>query len=294
MSNRPDSDIDPSLSIIIPFRDNPEELFGLLRTILNQKGISDAEIICIDNGSEIPMEQPPDLSSVDRIVMIREENYPGSPYSARNRGIENAKGGVVIFIDANSLPEPDWLISGIRCMQEKSADMVAGRVGFDIGPKSNGAELADALSSIRMEEAVKERGAAYTANLFVKKELFDRFGLFKEGIRSGGDVAWTNEATRNGSKLVYCPDSVVIKKARGASAFYKKKIRTGRGYYYNWLNQEPRVSWAYNLLRSFKPRLPKEPDLATGKKLRAGFHLWAAGIVTQCAFIYEMMRGKER
>lgn len=292
MSSRESADIYPSLSVIIPFRDNTVELFAVMRAILNQSGATDTEIICIDNGSKDPVELPSDLSRAEQIVLIREDDYPGSPYSARNRGIEISNGEIVIFIDANSLPEAEWLNSGIRCLNKSGADMVAGKVAFNTGPGSSGAELADAISSIRMEEAVNERGCAYTANLFVKRELFDRFGLFKEGIRSGGDVAWTSEATRNGAKLVYCPESVVIKRARGIRAFYKKKIRTGRGYYHNWVKQKPRVSWLYNLLRSFKPRLPANPELTTGRRLRAGFHLWAAGILTQLAFIYEMVRGR--
>ena len=60
-----------------------------------------------------------------------------------------------------------------------------------------------------MEESIKTRGVAKTANLLIKSIIFQKIGLFPEKIRSGGDVIWTRKAVDAGFKLVYCKNSVV-------------------------------------------------------------------------------------
>ncbi|NBB77579.1 MAG: glycosyltransferase [Bacteroidetes bacterium] len=293
----------PLISIIIPFKDNQEDVIAIEAELRSQTyPQKKMELIFVDNASGRSFRFPEEM--MNRHTFLTENDYPQSPYSARNRGVEKANGDVIVFLDANSRPHPKWLQSGIQCLQSTGEKMAAGAVEFYFGEKLTAGKIADALTSIRMMEAVEERQVAYTANLFVNKEVFERAGLFEEGIRSGGDVRFCMKAVRLGFGITYCKEAVVYKKARTTLQLFKKRIRTGKGYYHSWKREKKRSSWVYNLLRSLKPtglkstrnvaleRYRKEFDRLRPRTL---FVLYVVGILEQVSFIIEFFknRGKD-
>jgi len=292
-----DSAGETSISIIIPFLNNHEEVVSIVHRIREQNKDHQPEIICVDNGSDD--DTPFNEDFLEQQVVIRETNYLHSPYSARNRGIEKATGSVIVFVDANSYPAEGWLKNGMNCLKETGADIVAGHVAFDVDGEPNAAKIADAITSIHQKKSVEERKAAFTANLFVKRAVFDSAGLFEEGIRSGGDVRWTTRATTAGYTIVYCPDSTVLKKARSFVALFKKRVRTGRGYLYTWLKEETGSVWFYNFLRALKPPPSGKPNKLYRKRYEkplpvsapaVWFVLYVMGIVEQLSFMAEYLR----
>lgn len=288
----------PFVSVIIPFYNNQGEVIRIEESLRNQSyPVDRAEFIFIDNSSDNLFNFPE--SFLYKNILLEENKYPNSPYSARNRGIEKSKGEVIAFIDANSMPEKTWLKEGISCLLKSDADLVGGNVQFDFQDQLTAGKIVDALTSINMEKTIRERGAAYTANLFVKRNVFGEIGLFEEGVRSGGDVRWTLKAKEGGFTISYCNRAVVKKYARSTGKLYQKRIRTGKGYYYTWKDEPERRIWFYNFFRSLKP-----PSLSKIKKMNTGryvagfdnylfgvwFHLYVSGIVEQVAFMFEYLK----
>jgi glycosyltransferase AglE len=288
----------PDVSIIIPFRDNFEDV-NLIKQELDKQTYPKEKVAVylIDNGSE--KEHPFSDFFLDVVTLLYETDHMNSPYSARNRGIEASNGEVIAFIDANSRPDSNWLMEGIQCMMKSGSDLAGGNVKFDFGGKPDASKQVDALTSINNKKSIEDRGAAYTANLFVKKKVFEETGLFEEGVRSGGDVRFTLRAKDAGFSISYCPDAVVWKKARPMKELYRKKIRTGRGYFYSWRKEKEKTLWFYNFFRSLKPpefnRINREyyeryEEDITEKKFAVWFHVYASGIVEQIAFLTEYLR----
>jgi len=287
----------PAISIIIPFLNNQDEVVSIVNRIREQNKDLQPEIICVDNGSDCGTDFSAEFMELQ--VVIRERNFLHSPYSARNRGIEKAVGDVVVFVDANSLPADGWLQNGLRCLEKTGVDIAAGRVDFEFGGKPNAANIVDAITSIHQKKSVEQRQAAFTANLFVKRTVFESVGLFEEGVRSGGDVRWTMKASAAGHVITYCPDSIVLKKARSYSALIKKRVRTGRGYLYTWLSEETRSVWFYNFLRSLKPPSLDTPEDLYRKRYSKPLpvnapsvwvSLYMMSIVEQLSFMAEYLR----
>lgn len=294
----------PFVSLIIPFYNNQEEVLRIEKFLHDQTYPSDRfEILFIDNGSENDFQFS--KSFLERNILLEEKEHPDSPYSARNRGVEKAKGEILVFIDANSFPEDNWLEKGVGFLQNSEYDLVGGKVDFDFQGKVTAGKIVDTLTSINMKRAVQSRSVAYTANLFVQRKVFDQVGLFEEGIRSGGDTRWTLKAKKAGFVVGYCKMAVVKKYARPVKQLYQKKIRTGKGYYYFWKSEpvEQRTPAFYNLLRSLKPptfskirklcpdRYRKEFDQ---KLVLVWFHLYASTILGQLAFISEYLKSGMR
>jgi len=227
-------------SIIIPVYNDKERLKSTLKAIKDQIATEqNIEAIVIDNGSTDDTVQW--LERSDQIKLLSETKNLNSPYSCRNRGIEIAKGDVIILLDATCCPQIDWLAKGLRYLESTQADIVGGNVVFDFEGKVTGAKLYDSMTNIKMEESIK-KGVAKTANLFIKKSVFDKIGLFPEGIRSGADVRWTYKATSSGLKLVFCPEAIVYKPARSFKELVKKQWRVGLHQPLIWKDQGKPIS----------------------------------------------------
>jgi len=286
----------PFISVIVPFSGNLNQVKNLIKHLEHQKyPETHFEVILIDNGLDDSSGYP--KSEKIKLSYLTEKNQIGSPYSARNRGIEQASGAVIAFIDANSHPDPGWLLEASNELSDSNCDLLAGAVKFSFGDKVTSAKIADSLISIQMERSVLERQVAYTANLFVKKSVFSKTGLFEEGVRSGGDVRFCKKANSEGYSVTYCEKAVVFKEARSYSALFNKKIRTGRGYYYTWISEKKAgEKWYSNFLRVLKPQ--GFSALRAHEKVRFYniFTVWiviyTARIAEQISFILEYQRNR--
>lgn len=99
------------LSIIIPVYNAVPFIYDLLK-VLSLQISKEVEVIVIDDGSTSPLRM--ELEPHTRI--IRQEN--GGVSKARNRGLEEAKGEYVAFIDADDLVTIDYIESIMKAIEE--------------------------------------------------------------------------------------------------------------------------------------------------------------------------------
>lgn len=230
-------------SVVIPVYNNRAGLERVLQAIDHQTYPKEEfEVIIVDNGSD---DSPEEIANrhKDRlnIHFLEERNHLHSPYSARNRGIEISKGEIIILLDSTCAPVEDWISEGIR-MIDGGADLVGGEVSFDINESSSVGEIYDSLSNVRMKYSIEKHSAAKGGNLFIRKKVFEDIGLFPEGLRSGGDVRWTNKASQAGYKLLYSAEARVIIKPRGLFPLIRKQYRVAKGQPAIWKESGKMIS----------------------------------------------------
>jgi len=68
-----------------------------------------------------------------------------------------------------------------------------------------------------------------TGNLFVKREVFDQFGLFDMESVSGNDILFTEKAIKSGYTLAYGPDVIVSYPAKSFKELKKDVFKYGVG-----------------------------------------------------------------
>lgn len=249
----------PFVSVVIPVYNDAQRLRKTLRALQAQTYPSDCyEVIVVDNGSTD--ESVHVARGFPDVQVLVEAHHAGSPYSARNRGIEAARGEILALLDATCVPVEGWMERGIECVTAENADLVGGDVAFSFEGEPTLGELFDALTNIRMKESVKQ-GRAKTANLFVRREVFDSLGLFPEGIRSGGDVRWTQHAVTEEYMLAFCEEARVHKAARPLLPLLKKQWRVGRAHPKIWRDEGRKIGLAKVLALALIP-----PSLARLKK----------------------------
>ena len=170
------------------------------------------------------------------------ENYPylvkyvieskiQSSYAARNKGIQIAKGNVIAFTDSDCDPCEYWLAEGCKSLNQNKVSMAAGRIEFTFKhSEPNIWEFFDSAGKLNQQSYVENAGFGATANLFVRKSMFEKYGMFLPELESGGDYEFGRRLTGSGEKLIYSQDALVRHPAR--STFiekYKKSKRIAKG-----------------------------------------------------------------
>ena len=200
------------ISIIIPVYNDPKGLKTCLKGISRQsKHLSETEVIVVDNASTIPLKS---IIDAFPFAFYAYEEKPGS-YAARNKGMSIAKGEYLFFLDADCIPEPDWLEKGIQCLQNHSENtLIGGEVNLPLSDKPTITELYQCTVGFQQQENIEERLFSVTANLFIKTKNALAIGSFDERILSGGDRDWCLKAVKKGFKVTYCPKAIVNTPAR--------------------------------------------------------------------------------
>src|SRR5205807_8553543 len=125
--------------------------------------------------------------------------------AARDAGVAVAQGDLLAFTDADCRPTPGWLAAGAAALER--AAVVQGAVvpqpGVAIGPY-------DRSLTVR-----SDYGLYASANLFVRRDAFERLGGFGDPFGRGADRPFGEDtwlvwrARRAGERVVFAPDALV-------------------------------------------------------------------------------------
>ncbi len=105
----------PLISVIIPVFNGERTIGETIESVLNQT-LHDLEIIIINDGSQDTTLEIVSCIQDPRIKIFSYSN--AGPNPSRNRGVSNAKGEYISFIDADDLWTPDKLEFQLKALQE--------------------------------------------------------------------------------------------------------------------------------------------------------------------------------
>lgn len=108
------------VSIIIPAYNVEKYIEQCLETVINQKTKYSYEIICINDGSTDKTINILEKYQ-NKIKIINTKN--SGPGTARNIGLENAKGQYIMFVDADDYVRDDFIEKMINAIIENDADI---------------------------------------------------------------------------------------------------------------------------------------------------------------------------
>jgi glycosyltransferase involved in cell wall biosynthesis len=213
--------------VIVPARNAAEELRLLCAGLRRQTIAPDAfEVLIVDDGST---DETPEVIAAEPLAQLISLRSGVGPYPARNVAAARAAGDVLVFTDADVLPAPQWLERGLRAFESPDVDLIAGEVRIPLPERPSAVSMVDAARHLDQERYVK-LGYGVTANLWVRKAVFDELGGFNERVLSGGDVEFGSRATAAGKRLVYVPEARVDHPPREVPAeLIRKGFRLGIG-----------------------------------------------------------------
>jgi len=189
-------------SVIVPARDAAATLPRTLAALAGQRLEGSYEVLVVDDGSSDGTADV--VKAAGEGFCLLQQDARG-PAQARNRGVAEASGRALAFTDADCFPASDWLAAGLAALEH--ADLVQGKVlpdpEVDMGPFD------------RSLWVTSEVGLYETANLFVRRETFDRSGGFEEWLRPelgkamAEDVWFGWKARRLGARTAYSAEALV-------------------------------------------------------------------------------------
>src|ERR1700704_1423104 len=96
---------DPRISVILPVYNREQTVARAIRSVLAQTWTS-LELIVVDDGSTDGTRDV--LRSFGSQITVIEQPHAGA-YAARNRGLREARGELIAFIDSDDVWLPDRL-----------------------------------------------------------------------------------------------------------------------------------------------------------------------------------------
>jgi len=219
-----------SASVIVPVYNDPE---GIRQTLASLTANVDSrfEVLVVDNGSsDGTRDVIRDFTNdADRITLLVEDDVQSS-YAARNRGIENASGEVLAFLDADETVEEGWLDTALETMDDLDVDYLGCRVELTLDENTLVGKY-NAHTGFPVKRYLRRENYAPTCALLVRREVLDDAGLLDSRLISGGDIEFGHRVHAAGYEQGYAEDAVVTHPARTSlESLAKKNVRVGRGF----------------------------------------------------------------
>ena len=226
-----------AISVVIPTYRRPEMLARVLAALAPQAAAEGAEVLVTDNCPDRSAE------AVARAAGARwtHEPVPGVS-NARNRGVAEASGDWIAFLDDDETPRPGWL-AALRRHAEAGAEACFGRVepAFETPPPAELAGLLDGIFSRRLDAPVGADVSDRRAWLGAGNSLFRRGRCFPDEApfdprfnAGGGEDIWLLRrlVEERGVRLIWAGDAVVdehVPAARMTAAYVRaRKFNSGR------------------------------------------------------------------
>jgi glycosyltransferase involved in cell wall biosynthesis len=203
------------LTVIVPTHNRSGLLGRSLLGLLNQTAAAgDYEIVIVDDGSTD--ETPSVVAAVgapeSRLRCFRQENK--GPAAARNLGVLNARGGIVLFTGDDCLPDKRLVEEHLRAHDEAGDVGVLGLVSWhpeiEITPFMAYLETGPqfGFSRIANPEDVSI-WHFYTSNCSVQRHWVEQAGGFDEDFKQAAfeDMELAYRMKQRGLRIVYRPSA---------------------------------------------------------------------------------------
>lgn len=227
----------PTASIVIPTFNRLTELRRVVEGVLAQVGEEDAsaEIVVVDDGSsDDTWRWLRQRASTGVLRALHQEN--SGPARARNLGVREANGEVVLFLGDDTVPQPGWLLAHLEHHRLFGREGPVAVVGYTSFParldtpflrfiNEYGAQFGYQLIEHSHNVPFK---FFYTSNISMPRDEFVRRGGFREDFPAAAweDIEFAYRACTEGMRLDYQPRARVLHHHRIQTRTFCRRQRT--------------------------------------------------------------------
>ncbi len=182
------------------------------------------ELLVIDDGSR---DSTLEIAARYPARVIRHDRNRGLA-AVRNTGFRNARNELVAALDADCVPEPDWLEKLVSRFDSEAVAAVGGRLKETMQDS-----VADRWRRAHMPQdwgdtALLNPRFLFGSNLLLRKSVVERVEGYAESFRTNGeDVDISQRIRAQGFSLVYEPGAVV-------KHLRQDTVRTVLDAYWRW------------------------------------------------------------
>ena len=203
----------PLVTVIIPVFNGERFIAEALQNIQSQ-GYPALEIIVVDDGSKDKTAAIVQQFESD-IRYFRQDN--SGPASARNRGLRDASGEFILFLDVDDLwPENNINLLVEHMLREKDTDIVRGYAQLAAKDERSG--------EMKFTGNPKDSFADYIGAAIYRKSVFSRVGLFDPALLFGEDSDWFVRARESKVKIKQLEEITLFVRRHGANMTEGKNL----------------------------------------------------------------------
>ena len=217
--------LSPLISVIIITYNRCRELERCLQSLKAQKN-SHFEIIVVDGGST---DCTVDLIKQYPVKFVKESERSGVS-AARNLGVSNSKGDIVVFLDDDAVAEKYWLENLVKPFEDERIAGVSGKVI----PITNTLFNREFAPDYDQGPDIIETRYFVGCNMAFRKSALIEVGYFDSKIKYGHDEnELCSRLVSAGYRLIYTPYAVAHHDyVPSFSALLRKKFKLGKSRAY--------------------------------------------------------------
>lgn len=197
-------------SVIIPAFNEELYIKDSLRAVQKQTVSRDNyEIIVVNNNSTDLTKEIAEISGADKVI----DEFEQGTNIARNKGIAESSGEILAFLDADSIPPPDWLekISFFLSLPGVAAVSGPCDYGFENKFKNVASRVYTHRVFPRLDENLEKifrlkAGAAMGGNFAARRETIKKIGGLPPLTFDGDDAAIAILISRRVGKVLFTPE----------------------------------------------------------------------------------------
>ncbi len=230
LSNHYEKKPDEFVSVVVPFRNESENIVRCLKSLEEQNYFRDKfEMIFIndfsDDDSLVKLCSNKKLENVRILSLPDSLRKISSKKTAVRYGIENSNGNIIVTTDADCVHSSNWLQSLVNSF-DYNTGVVAGPVQFEeettIFQKMQKIEFQSLIFSGAGLIGIEKPVICNAANFAFRKDLFFKLGGFDDNINisSGDDVFIMQKiAHQTKYKVKFCMKEDCIVKTKSSKNF---------------------------------------------------------------------------
>jgi len=260
-------------SIVIPAYNSVKLLSRCLEALEKQSAPkAEFEVTVADDGSTDETLEMLSQFKAQTELNLQWTSIPNSgPGNARNAGVAKSAGSWIGFIDADVIPDPDWVKNAIQLIQQKP----------DAGAFEGRTEVTQRnLATPFTHQTENTDGGRYpTCNFLVRRNLANFHPAYLIPFREDTDLAFSILAS--GYSIIFAPELIVEHPPLSSS--YSRPLLLARRYYYDGL-----------LARRFPSRYQLELDAHQMFGLKIPHlkrKLYAIFVLSQIVFLAALLFG---
>lgn len=210
----------PNATVVIPTFGDARHLEAVLGGLAKQN-MRDFDVIVIDNNRHRSLSRALFATACIPAVLVHEPR--NGLVHARNTGVRHATGRFIAFLDDDAVPTPTWLSELTSGLERYQSAVAGGSVTLHLGcdpPRWLGAAERTLLSELTYDgldvPVLGDDMYIVGANMCIRRDAFDRFGLFSNGfgrtatsLRSSEELEFTRRLQSAGERISFVASAVV-------------------------------------------------------------------------------------
>jgi GT2 family glycosyltransferase len=197
----------PVASVIIPSFQSAETIESCLEGIFNQVAAESFEVIVADSGDDATAEV---VARRFPQVRVLKSTSRLDPAQARNWGVRESRGSILVFIDSDCIPDRHWLARLCAVLEDRTYDAVGGAIRNANG--TTAASWAGYFCEFREflpGDAPCDRTYLTPGNTAYRRETFERAGGFPVGYYPMEDQVFYDRLRAVGARIRFDPRIIV-------------------------------------------------------------------------------------